>query len=171
MNPAHNIPSYDSMIHFNIILPPTIFICFYHQNPIRISFAPHLWEMPCPSHHPGLLYWAVSVSNEALHYAVFSTVLLFRPSSVRNRCSSEFIRSRYRAGWTLWSSCCLTTMFQLQSSECAGLVTSQFVSYFRVLFSVLLRETTGSLNATWPKFELCTSEQKSGALPQHHPAR
>jgi hypothetical protein len=45
----------------------------------------------------------------------------------------------------------------------------------RILFAGIvycsLRETSGSLNVTWPKFELCTSEQKSGALPQHKAAR
>jgi len=88
MNPVHALLRYFIQILFNIILPLIprsskwhLSFRFSHQNPLRISFPPHIHHMPHPSHSPWFHYpciWqGVQLWNSSLHNLLQSLVSYF----------------------------------------------------------------------------------------------
>jgi hypothetical protein len=88
INPVNTTSSYFYKINFNIILAPTsrssywsLSFWFTHQNPICIPLLP--MRTTCLAHLIRNDYLAKSTSYGTHHYAVFSNLLLFHPSSAQ----------------------------------------------------------------------------------------
>ena len=91
LHPVSTTPSHFLKIHFNIILPSpssspqwSLSLRFPHQNLVHTSPFLNTCHMPRPSHssrfyHPHNTGWGVQ-RIKLLHYVIFSTLLLPRPS-------------------------------------------------------------------------------------------